>query len=360
MAGIPSSENVDILVAGLGPAGARAADIAAQAGARVLAIDRKKAPGDPVQCAEFVPAMLRQDEPDLKDTIAQQILAMRSFVEGQTCDVTEDFRGRMIDRQAFDTALVASARSHGAVCEFGCQVSEITEEGVVGLSDGRQISPSILIGADGPRSKVGAALGLRIEDLVETRQITVALKLPHDATDIFLRADIVGGYAWLFPKGDLANLGLGVVPSARLQLKPLLTDLHRRLINEGRVGEKILYRTGGAIPTGGITGLQGQLGNVAVVLAGDAAGLTNPITGAGIPAAVLSGSAAGEAAIAYLAGDQDALPDYDAEMRDLFAASLDRALHRRRELLAAHERGNQINATALRRSWIAYDTYWSA
>ena len=36
--------------------------------------------------------------------------------------------------------------------------------------------------------------------------------MPHDATDIFLRADYRGGYGWLFPKGAVANVGLGVEP----------------------------------------------------------------------------------------------------------------------------------------------------
>ena len=55
---LPVTIDVLVLVVGLGPAGARAARAAAQAGARVLAIDRKRVAGQPVQCAEFVPAMI--------------------------------------------------------------------------------------------------------------------------------------------------------------------------------------------------------------------------------------------------------------------------------------------------------------
>ena len=50
----------------------------------------------------------------------------------------------------------------------------------------------------------------------------------------------------------------------------------------------------------------GKLGKTLVFLAGDAAGLTNPITGAGIAAGVMSGRLAGETIAAYLAGDTDA------------------------------------------------------
>jgi digeranylgeranylglycerophospholipid reductase len=53
-----AESRVDVLVLGLGPAGARAAAAAARAGARVLAVDRKASAGLPVQCAEFVPALI--------------------------------------------------------------------------------------------------------------------------------------------------------------------------------------------------------------------------------------------------------------------------------------------------------------
>jgi hypothetical protein len=84
----------------------------------------------------------------------------------------------------------------------------------------------------------------------ETRQITVPLRKPQDATDIFLSGDYRGGYAWLFPRGDVANLGLGVIPSDRHRLKSLLLQLHARLVDEDRVGSEVLALTGGAIPVG--------------------------------------------------------------------------------------------------------------
>ena len=46
----------------------------------------------------------------------------------------------------------------------------------------------VLIGADGPRSVVGRAIGSVNRRLVETRQVTVPLLAAHDATDIFLSA----------------------------------------------------------------------------------------------------------------------------------------------------------------------------
>jgi geranylgeranyl reductase family protein len=349
-----------MLVVGLGPAGSRAAAEAALSGRSVIAVDRRRAAGYPVQCAEFVPAMIGQELDALDAVIRQRIRSMVTFVEDQAPDVWDSFPGHMIDRAAFDRALAAAAGAAGADCRFATQVEALGRDGTARLSDGSELRPRIIVGADGPRSTVGRAIGQMNTELVETRQLTVTLKAPHEATDIFLSAEIPGGYGWLFPKGEVANLGVGVVPEAKDRLKPLLEGLHRQLAEQGRIGTEVQGFTGGPIPVGGLLGPQGRLGETAVLLAGDAAGLTNPVTGAGINAAVVSGGLAGQAAAQWLGGATRALDDYAEEIAELFKGALDRAVRRRREILRSYETGSGPSAAALRRGWIAYPEYWAA
>jgi len=350
-----SAEAFDVLVAGLGPAGARAAAAAAAAGARVLAVDRKRRAGLPVQCAEFVPALIGADVDGLAQCACQAIDSMQTFVESEAPDRTAPFPGQMLDRGAFDAHLVEAARRAGADCRFGVSLRTLAADGGVTLSDGIRVVARIVIGADGPRSCVGRAIGQVNRSLVETRQVTVPLLDAHAATDIFLSADIPGGYGWLFPKANAANLGAGVDPAHLAALKGIVARLHRRLADEGRVGREVLATTGGAIPVGGPLTPRGWLGDTAVLLAGDAAGLANPVTGAGIAAAVRSGRLAGEAAAHALAGHLSALEDYEAELDDLFGASLERARCRREELVRS---GARPSPAELRRAWIAYPEYW--
>lgn len=347
---------VDVLVVGLGPAGASAAAAAARAGARVLAVDRRPRPGWPVQCAEFVPALLGAETGAVRLAALQEISGMDTYL-GATCEVTPDFRGVMIDRAAFDAALVAEAQAAGATVRTGVALHRIEGAEAV-LSGGERPRAAVVIGADGPRSRVGQLAGMENAALVEARQITVPLARPHAATDIFLNPAIEGGYGWLFPRGGEANLGLGLVPEARALLKPLLDDLQRMLRDQGRIGAGARRLTGGAIPVGGIAGLHGRIGPVAALLAGDAAGLAHPITGAGINAAVLSGRLAGTAAARIAAGLADAADDYAEEVTDLFGPSLALALRRRAELISHYARNAQPGPGALRRSWIAYPDYW--
>ena len=353
-------ETPDLLVVGLGPAGSRAAAAAAGAGLAVVAVERRPVAGSPVQCAELVPGLLAQEVDALATVTGQHIGRMLTFVEEDPADETPDFLGRMIDRAAFDRRLAAVAAAAGASCRYGTAIRDIAPDGTVEASDGSRWRPRLVIGADGPRSVVGAAAGRRNRDFVETRQLTVPLRGRHDATDIHLRADYPGGYAWLFPKGARANLGIGLAATARARLKPLLDDLHWRLVAQHRVGAAVLAVTGGAIPVGGRLGAVAAIGRVPVLLAGDAAGLANPVTGAGIAAAVLSGSLAGAAAARWIGGEPGALAAYEEELADLFDVALARALRRRCALLARHGAECRPDRAALRAGRIAYPDYWAA
>lgn len=351
------SFDADVIVVGLGPAGARAAAAAAFAGRRVIGLDRKRKAGSPVQCAEFIPTMLGQELEGLDAVTHQRIAAMETFIEGDARERTENFPGRMICRESFDRRLVEKAVEAGADCRFAVKIDGIDDSGAVRLSDGSVLRAPVIIGADGPRSRVGAAIGIVNEDVVETRQVTVPLLKPHDATDIFLTEELPGGYAWLFPRGDVANIGAGIIPCARHSLKEFLEDLHEDLAAQGRVDARVLSHTGGPIPVGGRLQSHKAVGETVYLLCGDAAGLANPVTGGGIASAVISGELAGEAAADWLDGDADSLQDMEAELAAIFDPALNRAKARRDGLLRAVSSGTPTTRD-FRRGWIAYADYW--
>ena len=348
-----------VLVVGLGPAGACAAAEAARRGCQVVALDRRREPGRPVQCAEFVPALIGVEARDFLGSVRQPIRSMTTAIENDTPEFKTDFSGHMLDRDVFDTALVAAAEAAGALCRFGSRVQSIARDGRVTLCDGRSIAPSIIVGADGPRSRVGRRIGQVNQQLLETRQVTVPLLRPRESTDIFLSAAIPGGYGWLFPKVKVAHVGAGVDPAHRARLKAIVARLHASLVESGRVGPEILGLTGGAIPAGGMLQPRGRLGQTLVLLAGDAAGLTNPVTGAGIAAAVYSGTLAGEAAAAWVGGEREADVRYEEELRGVLEPALARAVERRREIAARTRAGAPSDPAVLRRGWIAYPEYWA-
>jgi len=355
-----ANEAPDIVVVGLGPAGSRAAATAASAGCSVVAIERRAEAGCPVQCAEFVPSMIERDVPDTRAVAQQTIARMLTFTEPGRCDETPNFQGFMIDRGAFDRMLAGQAADAGAECRYGTSVITIDADGTVHTSDGRALRPRVLIGCDGPHSRVGAAIGRTNRELVDTRQVSAPLVVPHDATDIFLSAAYRGGYGWLFPKGAVANIGIGVIMKDRQRLKPMLAELFSRLSASRRIGTRAFALTGGAIPVGGRLRSIGRLGATQVLLAGDAVGLTNPVTGAGIASAVQSGTLSGQAAVDILGGRGNAFGDYEEELGDIFDSALSRALRRRRQVLERYGDGRRPDARALAEGWISSPSYWAA
>lgn len=350
-----TGHQVDLLVIGCGPAGASAARTAAEAGLSVLLIDRRSKIGDPVQCAEFVPLPMARHV-KRTGTLVQTIATMTSFLPSGAQDIS-DFPGLIIDRGAFDRALAAEAGVAGATIWTDCRFLGWNGE-VATLQQGERtvpVSARCLIGADGPHSSVAAALGLKPQPIVQTRQYTVPLRRPHTATDIYLSDRFPGGYGWLFPKATVANLGVGADRGLGPDLKTPLDQLHRDLAASGLVGTDILHRTGGAIPVGGArTMVHGN-----TVLVGDAAGLTHPITGAGISAAVISGEAAGHAAARWCAGEPGAFVEMEDDMQELFGPTLQRGVQCRSRFQPLWHSTATQDDTVMRHGWIAFEQYFA-
>ena len=342
---------------GLGPAGSSAAAAAARAGLAVIAVERKKVVGIPVQCAEFIP--LPMSSYASTEVRAQPIAGMATYLPSGA-RAERAFGGLMIRRDRFDQALAKNAEGCGALLWTDAALRGIdAEEQVARVSTAsglREIGYRVLVAADGPLSSVANCLGLPRLPVVTTRQYTVPLARAQNDTDIWLSARYPGGYAWLFPKGSVANLGLGLDPALEDDMKGPLDELHASLAREGRVGAEVLLRTGGPIPVGG---LRERIVEGNALFVGDAAGLTHPITGAGIAPAVASGERAGAAAARALSGERRALADYEEEMREEFGPALERALVARRRMADIWNTPAAEHDAEHRRGWIAFPEYFS-
>jgi geranylgeranyl reductase family protein len=348
---------VDVLVIGLGPGGASAARRAAEAGHSVLGVDRRRILGEPVQCAEFIPTPMGAYAREA-GIVEQGITGMRTLLPSGT-EQTSAFPGLMINRAEFDRAIAREAERNGAELWTASRMTGLDPVARVAMvrreGSERPIGYRVLVAADGPHSTTAARLGLPQLETLLTRQYTVPLQQPLEDTVIWLSGAYPGGYAWLFPKGTTANLGLGIDPRLAADLKGPLERLHRDLVALGWVGSEVRQRTGGAIPVGG---LRARLHHERVLFVGDAAGLTHPITGAGIAAAVISGELAGRAAAAFLEGDTDAFDAYEEDLRDQFEVALTRAVQRRQALFPLWHTAAADEDDTQRRGWVAFEDYF--
>lgn len=359
----------DILVVGAGPAGSCAAAESARAGARALIIDAKTRIGEQPHCGEFVPSRLFVESELDRSSIVQSVRLMETHIvqsrrspdPGRNRDsppesyIATHSPGYIIDRVRFDRGLAREAAAQGATVMCGTRLLRKEADRWIVSHGSHEIAlqARYVVAADGALSTVAGAMGMGRPELLSGIQIEAPLEAPNDRTFVFLEKAIAGGYGWVFPKGSVANVGIGV--SRRAALAPadifeeFLTFLYdMKLIKPGR-----LARSAGVIP---VSGLRESLVRENVLFCGDAAGLTHPITGAGIPQAIFSGALAGTTvAEAADTGDDLALSRYETEIRSRYAGVLAHARSKRVRMMERWE--DEDFAATCNETWIAFKGY---
>lgn len=346
------SRYFDVLIVGAGPAGSSAAKAAAEAGASVLVVDKRRRIGKPVQCAEFIPRLLVQSINLPPPAIAQEIEGMTTFMpDGEV--LRRRAPGFVLNRADFDQALALEAT--GAGVKILTQTKAVSREGnavrLCGPSGEDMVSASVVIGADGPDSVVGSWIGQSNTRVMTAMQHTVVLKEPARDTEVYFHRQYPGGYAWLFPKGRVANVGVGIQRGLGGSARRSLAAFKEKI--RDRIGEVVAV-TAGRIPVGGPHRSIDE--RARIILAGDAAGHTHAITGGGIPQAVICGAMAGSAAAAAAGGDERAFQRYHEQWRSAFGSMMDKGAKRRRQLEAGWNNGHNFGEL-LRKCWVACEEY---
>jgi len=315
-------QSFDLVVVGAGPAGSAAALCGARAGLTTLLVDKADFPRDKL-CGGLVTGRSStrlQDLFDLPPEGAPDLFlpcASMRFMAGATelrqIDDTPPMYLTM--RRRFDARLVAITRDRGVMLQTGAGLKAVRPDtGQITLSDGQVIGYGVLIGADGVNSAVARALfgrayapatigfGLEAEVPPPASGVDNTVVLDFDAAD--------WGYGWRFPKPHGHTVGVGGLHRHNPDMK---ARMQRQLDLAPHHGPAPIK--GAFLPFGAVRRVPGR-GNI--LLAGDAAGLVDPITGEGIAHALESGRLAAQAAAQALATDPArALPLYRHALRPL-------------------------------------------
>lgn len=307
----------DVLVIGAGPAGSSAAKHAALNGAKVLMIDKKSEIGTPKRCAEGV-SKEGLEKLGIKPSsrwITQEINGFR-LVSPNGTDVwlTEKTvklpeMGYVIERKVFDKHMAMDAARAGTDIMIKTLAKGLKKKDdslivkAEHMGNSFDIKAKIVIGADGPESRVGRWAGLKsttkaknMESCAQFEMVGVELKDPN-SNELYFGNVAPGGYAWIFPKGnDIANVGLGILTTetTKTAYEHLLEFVKTCPATKNAVAVELNV---GGDPVGGL--LKG-LATDNLMIVGDAAGMVNPLTGGGIIEGMNGGVIAGEVAAAAI------------------------------------------------------------
>ncbi|MPY86406.1 MAG: NAD(P)-binding protein [Luteitalea sp.] len=317
---------IDVLVVGAGPAGAVAAQVLAERGARVLVVDRARFPrhklcGDALNPGAV--ALLRRI--GVADAIERDALRIEGMrLTGRGVSICARYPascyGLSITRRDLDTRLVEAAARAGARIQEGVVVRGPlveTREGrptvrgvVLAIAGGKplRVAAPLTIAADGRRSALAVSLGLTHHPKRPRRWAIGGYFEGVDGLEalgeMHVRRDHYLGVAPV--PGGLANAC--VVTADRRGFADPARRLVETVQRDALLGPRFARARLVTAPTtlGPLAVDGGAAGTKGLLLAGDAAGFVDPMTGDGLRLAFASALLAAETALEALDGQRDA------------------------------------------------------
>lgn len=310
--------NADVIVAGAGPAGATAAGRLARAGLRVLLLERWPLPRQK-PCGGGISTRVLTRFPWLPAALRRipTHAVSNLYLEGPSGEV---FRMRsngpavlLIRRIEFDSMLTDLAREAGAEVIAPAAVAQASQDAdgvTLKTRDGREFRAPMVVAADGVNSVIARRLGLnpgwpasRIAlDMMEETPASLLRATAPDTLSVFYGYGGAHGYAYIFPKREHVNVGIGyLLPYFRARVDAAPYDLQQQFVGDLRARDLIAGESQRGHFTPFLIPVGGPLGRTAegrVLLAGDAGGFVNGFSAEGIYYAMVTGDLAAGAILA--------------------------------------------------------------
>lgn len=296
---VQSADIWDVAVIGAGPAGAMAALSAASRHKRVVILERFRIPRYKTCAGGLIGASMNalpaEITPPIRATATSFTFSLRGRSERTKTSAVPLVK--LVQRDEFDALLVSSATAAGAVVYDRTIVTNLTaadDTMRISTRNRGDIYARIVIGADGSAGRSAAYVGVVLDQV--DLGLEVELATPSDQQGYWNSRILIdwgtipGAYGWVFPKGDFLSVGVIAERGNPELTQSYLDDLLSRLQLDHRAA---------AVRSGHLTRCRTQdspLYRDRVLVAGDAAGLLEPLTREGISFALRSGTIAGRVA----------------------------------------------------------------
>jgi len=329
----------DVIVVGAGPAGSTTAKYAASGGAKTLILEKRKRVGVPVQCGEFLPSVdeisdLAPKAENLHElfNIPEYLISRKTksvrIISPNGKKFEFDFSGMVLERKLFDNYLAEQAVKAGAELVMETKVLGVERNnGTNGTSGMSTVVTSsgtyegrIIVGADGPISTVARSMNMPKPELSPCVNYEIS-GIFEPVVEMYIGSYAPGGYAWVIPKKETANVGLGVQRkfAKKINIKQLLD----KFVDNLNITKSIVNYSGGNDPSSGPVN---ETVKENVLLVGDSAGQVMASNGGGIPIAMLCGRIAGQVCSEQVNKNKISLTEYEKRWRSEVGETLSNSL----------------------------------
>lgn len=258
--------DVRVVIVGAGPAGLTSALYLIKEGVSPLILDKESAIRS-TACGEACGVESLSRIPfDSEPYICKYLKGGKLIYPDNTCSY--HYKSSVtLDRTNWLRGMAQEIEARGGQIKLNSEVVEIREDHVL-LRNRERIDYDILIGADGPTSRIARHIGVKHQFAPACQYKLACDTSDMDYLEFYIDRRFSPDYSWIFPKKGVINVGT----------EGDFAKLDAFLAHKGLSSYKVIEKEAGILPTSGIQRLAWR--NIALI--GDAAAITNPLSGSGL------------------------------------------------------------------------------
>lgn len=315
----------DCIIVGAGPAGASAAYHLAKKGHSVLVIEKSSLPRYKPCGGGVSPAVADWFDFDFTPVIRNTVSKVRytwQLGDPMEVELKEVTPMWMVRRDEFDNFLIQKATEQGVQLKDNTEVTGIQLQGEKWQVSTNQgvFESAYLIAADGVNGPMAGWLGFDKQQKVLAASLEVEAEVSERRQDLayFDFGSLKNGFMWCFPKDNGYSFSGAYIRNNKgkpEELKKQLTNYAKEFgldLSNSKYTEYYLnvWQENQVLHTN------------RAVIAGEAAGIVDPLIGEGVRPAMFTGVKAAEAIASALNGNSNALANYTETVHQQWGADL--------------------------------------